>query len=78
MVVAHIEYTASVRIEYRWSKHSDNMEAYMNRHGWHEAGCGTGYDLGNGNRSYVIFTKKFVDVNAMQNEVQDINDAFND
>ena len=78
MVVAHTEYTASIRIEYRYNKHSENMESYMKRHGWHENGCGTGFNLGSGNNSYVIFTKKFADIGTMQNEVRDINDAFND
>lgn len=73
MVVKKVEYEPIVRIEHRFEEDFRVIERYMERHNWYRVTSLFGRRDGN----YLEYSKKFIDVDVMQNEIQDIKDAFN-
>ena len=71
MIVTKPKFIVKLTIDKINYGHVSRIENYMKRNGW-EIGCGND-ECG----FYLSCQKEFRDIELMQKEVQDINDAFN-
>ena len=76
MTVRNVKLKASVRVEYHSSENTKPLENYMERHGWLLDGGATGITSIKPNNSYSEYTKYFPNIVTMENEIEDIYDAF--
>ena len=69
MIVKKPLFIARIRIEKIPYKYAENVKNYLKRNGW---------EISEETDSHCHFSckKEFVDIELMQKEIQDINDAF--
>lgn len=71
MVVTKPLFIARISIEKIPCKYVEQVKSYMKRNGWEV------YEETDGWCCHFSCKKEFVDIELMQKEIQDVNDAFN-
>lgn len=71
MRVEVLKFTAKVIIKYDVLENHNGLTGYMVRNNWK-----LGDACADGLRSYSVYSKDFADIEQMQKEVADIQDAF--
>lgn len=80
MIVRSHGYTATLEIDFSCIEKYCSMLSYMERHGWKRVGLGAQSKLVQNEyntMTYFAFAKHFDDIKTMEDEIQDIKDAFN-
>ena len=70
MVVTNPLFIARISIKKIPYKYAEQVESYMKRNGWEVYGETDG-------RCHFSCKKEFTNIELMQKEIQDVNDAFN-